>query len=347
MNIEFPVSIFQGVAIGLVFAIIASLIAIAFTRRMGLIDAPGAEPHKIHTRPVPVAGGIALLVVLTFGWIVKQNDFGDLWKVLLPASIVFAVGIRDDFRRVRFWVKLAFEILAACLLIAFGIQVHVIEVIFEGIPVPIADALDLAITILWLVGMTNAYNFVDSADGLVLGIAIITSIFLAFTSLFSDQMNLAHFMAFLAGTCYGLYYFNSYPARLFLGDSGALTLGFLLAATSMLYNPRVFPQPSSWFVPVMILGVPIFDILLVTFSRLRRGRSIYQADRGHTYHRLLAIGLPPHQAVITIHITSLLLGCLAFIAMNLLPFISNMLFIGTILTGIGLIMYLDDRKRWP
>ena len=102
MNIDFPVSIFEGVAIGLVFAIIASFIAIAFTWRMGLIDAPGREPHKTHTRPVPVAGGIALLIVLTFGWILKQNDFGDLWKVLLPASIVFAVGIRDDFQHVRF-----------------------------------------------------------------------------------------------------------------------------------------------------------------------------------------------------------------------------------------------------
>nr|MDQ3003795.1 hypothetical protein [Chloroflexota bacterium] len=105
MKIDFPVSIFQGVAIGLVFAVVASLIAIAYARRMGLIDAPGGEPHKIHTRPVPVAGGMALLVVLTFGWIVNQNNFGDLWKVLLPASIVFAVGILDDFQRVRFWVK--------------------------------------------------------------------------------------------------------------------------------------------------------------------------------------------------------------------------------------------------
>ncbi len=347
MKIDFPVSIFQGVAIGLVFAILASMIAIVYARQRGLIDTPGGEPHKIHTQPTPIAGGIALLIVLLFGWIVKQKDFGDLWKVLLPALIVFAVGIRDDFHRVRFWVKLVIEIFAAVLLITFGIQVHVIQVIFEGVPAPVADALDLAITVLWLVGMTNAYNFVDSTDGLVLGIAIITSIFLAFTSLFSGQTNLAHFMAFLAGACYGLYYFNSYPARLFLGDSGALTLGFLLAATSMLYNPRVFPQPSSWFVPVMILGLPIFDILLVTFSRLRRGRPIYQADRSHTFHRLVAIGIPPNQAVMMIHLVSLLLGCLAFIAMNLPPLISNMLFISAILTGIGLIVYLDDRKRWP
>ncbi len=347
MKIDFPVSIFQGVALGLVLAVLASMIAIVYARRRGLIDTPGEEPHKIHTQPTPIAGGIALLIVLFFGWIVKQNDFGDLWKVLLPALIVFAVGIRDDFRRVRFWVKLVIEIFAAVLLITFGIQVHVIEVIFEGIPVPVADALDLAITVLWLVGMTNAYNFVDSTDGLVLGIAVITSIFLAFTSLFSGQTNLAQFMAFLAGACYGLYYFNSYPARLFLGDSGALTLGFLLAATSMLYNPRIFPQPSSWFVPVMILGLPIFDILLVTFSRLRRGRPIYQADRSHTFHRLVAIGIPPNQAVMTLHLISLLLGCLAFIAMNLPPLISNMLFISAVLTGIGVILYLDDRKRWP
>jgi len=266
--------------------------------------------------------------------------------VLVPALVIFAMGILDDFRYIRIWVKLIVEIVAASVLIAFGIQVHAVHVIFAGIPVPVANAIDIFITILWLVAMTNAYNFVDSMDGLALGIAVITSVFLAFTSLFSGQVNLALFMAFLAGACYGLYYFNSSPARLFMGDSGALSLGFLLSATSLLYNSKVFPQPSSWFVPIMILGVPIFDVVLVVVSRFRRGRPIYQADRGHTYHRLVAMGVQPNQAVIVLHMVSLLLGCLAFIAMNLPPVESNAIFIGTILAGIGLIVYLDDRRRW-
>jgi UDP-GlcNAc:undecaprenyl-phosphate GlcNAc-1-phosphate transferase len=346
MTTDIPVSIFRNVALGLIFAIVAGLIAIEYARTRGIMDTPNKEPHKLHNQPIPIAGGIALFLVLLCGWLVNQKDFGDLWKVLLPALAIFVMGILDDFYYVRIWVKLAVEIFAASVLISFGIQVHAVHAIFAGIPLSVANVIDVFITIFWLVAMTNAYNFVDSMDGLALGIAVITSIFLAFTSLFSGQLNLALFMVFLAGACYGLYYFNSFPARLFMGDSGALSLGFLLSATSLLYNSKVFPQPSSWFVPIMILGVPIFDVVLVIISRFRRGRPIYQADRGHTYHRLVAIGVQPNQAVIILHIMSLLLGCLAFIAMNLPPVISNAIFIGTILAGVGLIVYLDDRRRW-
>ena len=346
MTTDFPVSIFWNVALGLVFAIVAGLIAIEYARMRGIMDTPNKEPHKLHGQPIPIAGGIALFLVLLCGWLVNQKGFGDLWKVLLPAWAIFVMGILDDFRYVRIWVKLIVEIFAAGVLIALGIQVHAVHVIFPDIAVSLANTIDILITIFWLVAMTNAYNFVDSMDGLAVGIAVITSTFLAFASLFSGQTNLALFMAFLAGACYGLYYFNSFPARLFLGDSGALSLGFLLSATSLLYNSKVFPQPSSWFVPVMILGVPIFDVMLVVVSRFRRGRSIYQADRGHTYHRLVAIGVEPNQAVIILHIASLLLGCLAFIAMNLPPVTSNAIFVGTILAGIGLFVYLDDRRRW-
>ncbi|HEY2979897.1 MAG TPA: MraY family glycosyltransferase [Anaerolineales bacterium] len=347
MTTDFPVSIFQVVALGLVLSMLAGLLAIALARRTGLIDKPGGEPHKLHTKPTAIAGGLALFVVLVLGWFLNRREFGDLWKVLLPAAVIFAVGLWDDYRRVRFWVKLALEILAVGLLIAFGIQVHVIQISFPEVPASVAGVLDILITIVWLVGMTNAYNFVDSMDGLATGIAVITSIFLAFTSLFSGQVGLAHFMAFLAGACYGLYFFNSFPARLFLGDSGALSLGFLLATTSMLYNPRVFPQPSSWFVPVMILGVPIFDILLVVISRLRRSQPVYKADRGHTYHRLVAMGLPPNQAVLLLHIATLLLGCLAFIALNLQPVAANIIFAGVVLAGLLALALMDDRKRWP
>ena len=347
MKTDFPVSIFQSAALGLVLSLMAGLLAIAFARMTGLIDVPGREPHKLHSQPTPVAGGVALFIIFIVGWLFNAREFGDLWKVALPTLIIFGIGLWDDYRRARFWVKLALEILAVGILIAFGIQVHVIQIIFTELPVLLTSGLDIVITVLWVVGMTNAYNFVDSMDGLATGIAIIASIFLAFTSLFSGQIALAHFMAFLAAACYGLYFFNSHPARLFLGDSGALSLGFLLATTSMLYNPQIFPQPSSWFVPVMILGLPIFDICLVIVSRLRRDWPIYQADRAHTYHRLVMLGLSASQAVSVLHMVTLLLGCLAFVALNQTPLVANLIFGSVILAGIIAIIIMDNPRLWP
>ena len=347
MKTDFPVSIFQSAALGLVLSLMAGLLSIAFARATGLIDVPGREPHKLHSQPTPVAGGVALFVIFIVGWLFNAREFGDLWKVALPTLIIFGIGLWDDYRRARFWVKLALEILAVGILIAFGIQVHVIQIIFTELPVLLTSGLDIVITVLWVVGMTNAYNFVDSMDGLATGIAIIASIFLAFTSLFSGQIALAHFMAFLAAACYGLYFFNAHPARLFLGDSGALSLGFLLATTSMLYNPQIFPQPSSWFVPVMILGLPIFDICLVIVSRLRRDWPIYQADRAHTYHRLVMLGLSASQAVSVLHMVTLLLGCLAFVALNQTPLVATMIFGSVILAGIIAIIIMDNPRLWP
>jgi UDP-GlcNAc:undecaprenyl-phosphate GlcNAc-1-phosphate transferase len=115
----------------------------------------------------------------------------------------------------------------------------------------------------------------------------------------------------------------------------------------MHYNPRIFPQLSSWFVPVMILGLPIFDIFLVVISRLRRARPLYQADRGHTFHRLIALGVPPNQAVLMLHVACLLLGCLAFIALNLDPLAANLIFGGTVLAALVLLAFMDDTRRWP
>lgn len=347
MKTDFPVSIFQGAALGLVLGLIASLFSIAFARKTGLMDVPGLEPHKQHSQSTPVAGGVALFIVFVVGWLFNVREFGDLWKVAIPTMIVFGVGLWDDYHRIRFWVKLVVEIFAVWILIAFGIQVRVIQVLFTELPFILTNGIDILITTFWLVGMTNAYNFVDSMDGLAAGTAIIVSIFLAFTSLFAGQIALAHLMAFLAAACYGVYFFNSHPARLFLGDSGALSLGFLLATASMLYNPLIFPQPSSWFLPIMILGLPIFDICLVIVSRLRRDWPIYQADRAHTYHRLVGLGFSETQAVSALHMISMLLGCLAFVALNQTPLIANMIFGSVILVGIILIIILDDPRHWP
>jgi len=347
MQTTFPSSIFQGILFGLAVSLISCLIAIRIARRLKLVDVPGRELHKQHDLPIPLAGGISLLLTLLIGWLLDSRSMADLWKLMIPALLVLGIGLADDFRPVRFWMKLLGQTCAGILLIALGVQVHFVENGVSWLPPFLAQGLDMAITILWLVGIANAYNFIDSMDGLATGLSAIVTVFFSFTTLFAGQIMLAHFMAYLAGAFLGLHLLNSPPAKLFLGDSGALFMGFLLAETSLLYNPKIFPQLSSWFVPIMVLGLPLFDIALVVFSRLRRGLPVYRADRGHTYHRLVALGLEPIRAVLVIQMTSIVLGCLAFIAMNQVPYIANGIFIGVCIIGLVLLAYLDHPKRWP
>ena len=347
MKTDFPVSIFQGILLGLLVSFLACLLAIWLARRWNLVDIPGREPHKRHDHPIPIAGGTALLLALLVGWILNPGGSGDLGKLVIPSLIVFGVGLIDDFHPLRFWIKLVIQIAAAVLLIVLGVQVLAVENGFKELPPLLAHSLDIAITILWLVGIANAYNFIDSMDGLATGLSVVVAVFFAFTSLFAEQSTLAHFMAYLVGVCFALFLFNTSPAKLFLGDSGALFLGFLLGETSIFYNPRIFPQLSSWFVPIMVLGLPLFDIALVVISRLRRGLPVYRADLGHTYHRLVSLGLEPGRAVLTIHLASIVLGCLAFIAISQTPLVANAIFIGVCVVGLVAIFYLDDPKRWP
>jgi UDP-GlcNAc:undecaprenyl-phosphate GlcNAc-1-phosphate transferase len=254
--------------------------------------------------------------------------------------------VLDDYRPLPYSLKLLGQVVASVMLILFGYQVNFLKPDFLGLPWQANGMLNILVTILWLVGITNAFNFVDSMDGLATGMAAIVSLLIASASLFSDQLYLARLMG-LAGGISLIYYFNVMPARLFLGDSGAMTVGFLMALGTMVYNPQIYPQGSTWFVPIMILGVPIFDMCLVIFSRLRRSRPVYQADQGHTYHRLVSLGISPNQAIVFLHMVSILLGCLALSTMQYSLLIANVVFLSVLLTGGAIVLYLDRPSRWP
>ena len=200
--------------------------------------------------------------------------------------------------------------------------------------------LDWGVTIFWFIGITNAFNLIDSMDGLAVGTAGIAFTFFMIMSLVAQQTNLAVFSAALVGICIGLYAFNVSPASLFLGDSGAQMLGFTLAAVGMIYTPNNLPQASSWFVPILVLGVPIFDTTLVVASRLIHHRPVFRADRSHTYHRLVAWGLDPYRAVLIIHLATLVLSFVAFIALSFPPTEATLTFFGMVLAGVIILIFL-------
>jgi UDP-GlcNAc:undecaprenyl-phosphate GlcNAc-1-phosphate transferase len=341
--------IFEYVLIAVVTTALLAWISIQIAKRTGLVDMPNSAPHKKHRAPTPIAGGIALFgsLILT-AWLTGIYRNPSVVSIYVASIPVFVFGLWDDYREISPLMKLIGQSIAVVLLIALGVSIRVFESpeFFYSFPGQINIYLDWVLTYLWIVGITNAFNFVDSMDGLALGLAGMATTFFILVTLDSGQPFLSQQSALLLGICIGLYFFNSPPAKLFLGDSGAQTLGFVLAAIAIAYRPLGAFQSSSWVVPIMLLAVPIFDMVLVVVSRIRRGKPVYSAARDHTYHRLVALGWSSGKAVLIMQVASLLLGCLAFIVLTRPPLIANSIFISVIVFGLIAIAYLDGRERW-
>jgi UDP-GlcNAc:undecaprenyl-phosphate GlcNAc-1-phosphate transferase len=148
------------------------------------------------------------------------------------------------------------------------------------------------------------------------------------------------------GACIGVYFFNVSPARLFIGDAGSQWLGFMLAAIGIVYTPVGFLRSQSWFVPILLVGVPIFDTVLIVISRLRRRKPLFRANLDHSYHRLVHFGMDSVRSVLAMHVTALLLNCLAFILLASEPLWANVLFGLVLLGGLALAVWMDRRARW-
>jgi len=323
----------------LFWAILITLLITPFSIRLAsrlrLVDHPHSAPHKIHQNPVPKAGGISIAVVVFLLAFTSGSLKETETNAILSASVFILIfGFWDDIRGLSAPWKLFGQFSATALLIEQGIQIRM----FGSHAI-----LNIGVTLLWIIGLTNAFNLVDSMDGLVVGLAAIASTFFLFVTIDAGQLHLTYMSAILLGNCIGMFYYNTTPAHTFLGDSGAQFLGFMLATLAMAYTPPGLPQPSSWFVPILLLGIPILDTTLVVISRLRRGSPIYKAGQDHVYHRLTQIGMSPAQAVVTMHVGALLLGCLAFVALPLPPLQANLLFVLALICGLIAIIILQRK----
>ena len=351
MNVDaFSISfMFEAILFSSILVACLAWISIRLARRIGLVDLPSSEPHKLHITPTPLAGGLALFGgLLISAWVFGTFRVPSVVATFTAGSLVFLFGLWDDFKGISPLMKLIGQTLAVILLIRAGISIKVFESpeFFLGGNDPIHLYLDWLFTFLWVVGITNAFNFVDSMDGLAVGLGGMAAAFFMLVTMDAGQQLLSTHSALILGACIGLYLFNSPPAHLFLGDSGAQTLGFILAVLAIAYQPQGANQSSSWVVPIMLLGVPIFDMALVVVSRLRRGKPIYAAARDHTFHRLLALGWNPNRAVLAMQVASLLLGCLAFVVLTRPPILANSIFAAVLLAGALTLVYLDSRVRW-
>ena len=348
-NLASSFFLFQEILLAILVVVITAWFSIKLARTLRLIDYPGSAPHKQHTRPTPLAGGIAMLgTLLVTEWAFGTFADPNVRATYLAVVVVFLFGLWDDYKNIPPLVKLAGQTGAAMLLINLGVSILIFESpqFFIQTSPQIARYLDWILTIFWVVGITNAFNFVDSMDGLAVGLGGLAAAFFMIVTLDAHQPLLSRHSALIFGVCIGLYLFNSPPAMLFLGDSGSQTLGFALSALAIAYSPLGANQSSSWFVPILLLGVPIFDTALIVFSRLRRRRPVYGASLDHTYHRLLSLGLDSFRSVVIMQVASLTLSCLAFILLTQPPLTANFGF-GVILTiSLITILWLDGKEDW-
>lgn len=262
--------------------------------RIGLVDAPAAR--KVHRVPVPLMGGVAMWLASLAALFVFTGEYNlpQLGLILLGGTLISLTGLVDDRFDLSPYLKLVAQFAAAGILIYAGVSVQS--------PTP-WDAVNIAITVIWVVGITNALNLLDNMDGLAAGIAAIASGFFLVLAAGSGQYLVASLAAAIAGTCLAFLRFNFLaPARIFMGDAGSLFLGYLLAVLGV--KIRFDNDPMvTWLVPILVLAIPIFDTTLITISRLRRGLNpLTAAGKDHTSHRLILAGLSNREAVMVIYL---------------------------------------------
>ena len=290
--------------------------------KVGAIDVPEDE-RRVHKTPIPRLGGLAIFIGFMLSFIIYCRinyitiDKGII-GVLLGGTIIIAVGVIDDTKSLSAKYKLLGQIVAACILIAAGIRVEYMTNFFriESIPFLSGEQIHfgiiaIPITIFWVVGITNTVNLIDGLDGLACGISAIAAGILAYVAyikpeLPDSQLTLI-FALGIVGSCIGFLPYNFNPAKIFMGDTGSLFLGFMLSAISIngfIKGPTIL----AVLVPLFALGLPIFDTAFAILRRKIQGKPVMEADKGHLHHRLLSLGLGQKRTVLVLYIISLLLG---------------------------------------
>jgi UDP-GlcNAc:undecaprenyl-phosphate GlcNAc-1-phosphate transferase len=303
-------------------ALMTSLALTPVARRLagplGFIDRPG--PRKVHLAPTPLLGGLAIYVGAVLATVLFGGGLarGQMVGVLGAGTLLLVIGMLDDKKVLHPQLKLMGAApIAACILLASGIQASV----FSAAPSPgelVALIADYALTVVWVVGITAAFNILDHMDGLDAGIAAIASAFFLIFAVLGGQLLVAPLAAAILGAALGFLRWNFNPAKIFMGDGGALLLGFLLATLGVKLHVPSLPAETAWMIPVLILGVPIFDTSLVTISRIRRGLLPFASPgKDHTAHRLVALGLGHRGAVLVMYAIAGGFGLLALIVNRL------------------------------
>ena len=283
-----------------------------FSVKVGAIDVP-KDNRRMHDHPIPRLGGLAIFLGFMFTVLLMVPLNGPERGMLLGAVIIVVLGIFDDIYALPAKLKFVVQIVAALVAVLSGNRIQVLSNpnIFSEEPLwALPSWLSIAVTVVWIVAITNAVNLIDGLDGLACGVSTIGSATMLVIALLVSEPDVAMIMGALVGACVGFLPYNLNPAKIFMGDTGATFLGYIMATMSVQGMFKMYTM-ISFVAPFLILGLPIFDVCFAVVRRLSKGQSPMQPDRSHVHHRLIDMGLSQKQAVGMLYVISAILGLTA------------------------------------
>ena len=302
---------FWAFAIALIVSLIVMPAVISLAKRTGAMDAPNAR--KVHKKPIPRIGGLGIYIGFMTAIIFILPQFGldaEMFKettgLIVSGSLIVFLGLIDDYKNLPAVIKLIGQILAATVLVVlFDVRINFVTDPFGDYLY--LDNFAIPLTIFWLVGLTNTVNLIDGLDGLAAGVAAIASFTILLIALEQNFILVAVLTAALAGAAVGFLKYNFNPATIFMGDTGSMFLGFMLAGISVTGAVKSVAA-IALIVPIFALGLPILDTTFAIVRRVRGGVPIFKPDKGHLHHRLLNAGFTQRQAVLLMYVVSALFG---------------------------------------
>ena len=340
------VKIGASVAVALVLSFTSTPFVKKLAYKIGAIDVPKDE-RRMHKTPIPRLGGLAIFIGFVLSVLLFAEITVQLRGILIGAIIIVITGAIDDVKPLKAYIKLSVQIVAAAVAIYHGIIIEAFSnpIVFASAEYLSLGFMSIPITIIWIVAITNAVNLIDGLDGLAAGVSIISSVAMLIISLMVADPNDAVILAALAGACIGFMPYNFNPAKIIMGDTGSLLLGYVLATVSILGLFKLYAV-VSFAAPFLVLAFPLFDISFAFFRRILKGRSPMSPDRGHSHHRLIDMGLSQKQAVAILYTISGILGLVAVVIATS-DEVRAVIFIVALLiaAGVALFVFKGIRKK--
>ncbi len=315
MQYDLYIQVGIAVAAAFIISFAATPIVKSFANHVGAIDVP-KDGRRMHTQPIPRLGGLAIFLGFLLSVVIFAKISREVQGILLGSVVIVIVGVIDDIVPLPAWLKFIVQIFAALIAVFHGVVINIISnpAIWSATDYLVFGYFSIPVTVLWIVAITNSVNLIDGLDGLAAGVSAISSFTMMIIAIVVADLNVAIIMAALAGSCIGFLPYNRNPAKIFMGDTGALLLGYVLATVSIIGLFKLYAV-ISFVIP--FLGLPLFDTIFAFLRRILSGKNPMSPDRGHFHHRLIDMGFSQKQAVAIAYAISGILGlCAVVIATN-------------------------------
>ena len=308
MNTDTAITMLLAMGVAAVVSFLSTPMVKSLAYKVGAIDVP-KDNRRMHKVPIPRLGGLTIFLAFLLSTLVFADIDRQMQGILLGAVMIVVLGVMDDIMALKALPKLIVQIAAAGVAVYYGCRIQFLSNpnVFSDMTYVNLGWLSVPITIIWIVAITNAVNFIDGLDGLAVGVSAISTASLIVIALMVAEVNIAIILCALFGACLGFIPYNFNPAKIFMGDGGSLFLGFMLSTMSIL-GPVKSATIVAVIIPVLVLGVPIFDTAFAIFRRLVNKRPIMEADKGHLHHRLMKLGYGQRRATLMLYGVSGIMG---------------------------------------